>query len=210
MNVLLKVLFHPLLMPMFSILGIAAVSPDYLGDDPVLGGIMIFFLSTLLPAIAIAMMRVLGLSRAKSDNPRMDQIGPMLVVAVFYLWLFKNLNDNTAMDPIVRHLILGACISLFLGFFMNLFEHVHLYFTGIGYLAASWTLLFLQLENAEMGIPIGGQVYIVNLALIAALILILGALGFLGLLHVLSDVKREKVAGHWFIGFTGPFIAQFF
>jgi hypothetical protein len=93
------------------------VDPYAYGSDPVLFVLEAGMLALILPIAALSMMRVLKLGIGKENLSRLDQIGPLLIVAVFYLWLFRNIYANPEIDSFAKEWVLGALIALFLGFF---------------------------------------------------------------------------------------------
>ncbi|MBK7426221.1 MAG: hypothetical protein IPI60_03855 [Saprospiraceae bacterium] len=91
-------LFHPLLMLTYAALLVFWANP-YLfraqsGKALQVHFLSLFFTTFLLPAVAIVMMKSLGLIKSIHMQDRQDRIGPLIVTGVFYIWAFRNMISN--------------------------------------------------------------------------------------------------------------------
>jgi hypothetical protein len=198
-------LTHPLWVLGYSLLALLWADAYAFGPDPGLGIVGALISAVVLPAAALLVMRLLKLGPAGAAVSRLDQIGPILIVAVFYLWLFRNVYGNPQLDSSVQEIALGALISLFLGFFINLFEKVPFHMLGLGYLSASFFIIHFFYGNGYLPFMADGQVIEINSAFLPAL-----ALLFTGM--TAWATRGEKVSlvqriAPWFTGLSGPFFA---
>src|SRR5690625_2837192 len=85
---------------------------------------------TLLPLIAIFVMRRLNLISSLQLEDRMERIGPYIVMMIFLIWYYLSV-DLYGIAPIYRIFILGGIITLITLFVINLFTKVSLHSAGI-------------------------------------------------------------------------------
>ncbi len=198
-------IFHPLWMLGLALVTLLWVDPYAYGKDPVLMVLGAGMLAFILPAAALGMMRMLKLGIGKDNASRLDQIGPLLIVAVFYLWLFRNLYSNPEIDSIAKEWVLGALIALFLGFFINLFEKVPFHAVGLGFMLAVNTLLHYQSYDTFAVIYRSATVFEINTIFFPVFWLLATSVAcFTG---VLDNNQPKKWLGPYFTGMAGPFFA---
>ena len=64
-------------------------------------------LSVMFPLLGIAMLKWQGLISSFQMNIRKERIGPLIVIAIFYLWLFVNIKGNTLVPDLISFFVLG-------------------------------------------------------------------------------------------------------
>ena len=95
--------------------------------------ILLVFLSTfVMPAFALVLMRSLNMVESISLHERKERIGPYIITAVFYLWMFVNFKHNQTIPFALTVAALGATIALFGVFFFNNFTKISAHAAGVG------------------------------------------------------------------------------
>lgn len=131
-------LFHPLLILTYTLVFLLAVNPYLFGvnhlSDPSskLLLLRVFLSSCFIPGVAILMLRFTGLLRSLEMPSPQDRIGPFVITGMFYLWLFRNFLDNGQIPPLFSSFTLGATITLFLAFLVNIFSKISVHAAGMG------------------------------------------------------------------------------
>src|SRR5690625_6795899 len=85
---------------------------------------------TLLPLIAIFVMRRLNLISSLQLEDRRERIGPYIVMMIFLIWYYLSV-DLYGIAPIYRIFILGGIITLITLFVFYLFRKVSLHSAGM-------------------------------------------------------------------------------
>ena len=143
---LFSVLLHPLLLLTYILLLLMWANPYYFGASRFqISGVLIFhviFNTFLIPAIGALLLKFTGLISSLEMKDRDDRIGPFIITGICYLWIFWNLFQKSNAAPrIFVSFVLGATISLFLAFFINIFSKISLHTTGMGGLLAVVAIL---------------------------------------------------------------------
>lgn len=201
-------LLHPLLMLTYVAFLVFWANP-YLfqaqsGKQLQIHFLSLFFTTFLLPAVAILMMKSLGLIKSIQMEDRQDRIGPLIVTAVFYLWAFRNMISNPDIPQPLTIFTLGTCIVLGLCFLINLFSKISLHTAGAGGMVAIGFLIWQYF--APYGFVAGS--WEMHPAFIVALILIIAGLTGSSRLYLKAHNPSE-ILGGYFIGLAGQFIAFF-
>lgn len=100
--------------------------------DRVVIFILIGMLTVGFPLIAYAMIHLLDITKGMTMTTRQERIIPLIIAAMFYLWLFINIRQNTYVPKIFVSIVLGATIAIFIAFFINNFSRIHLHSIGTG------------------------------------------------------------------------------
>lgn len=167
--------------------------------------IRLFAGSTFLPALAIFLIRRLGLIENLNMVGIKERIVPLTITCLFYFWIFLNVRENGNFPPYFQQVILGICMTLLFSFFTAIFA-------GINLFAASSISLLLAFIVADLGSHrqfffINGQAllesYWVILGLVLAIGFYLSYRLFLG-----RSSPRETLAGIT-VGIGGQLLATF-
>jgi hypothetical protein len=210
MQKIISFIFHPLLMLSYALIMLYSANKNALGADADIKLISIFFTSFLMPAIAVLMMRFLGLLKSFESVDRYDQIAPMLISGVFYLWIFRNLYSNPQLDELVLVIILGACITLFLTFFLNLFSRVYMHAAGIGFILISTLLIHYKYAGSKLPLlNMGENVILVDTVSFFIVAIIAATLILSSRFKKRPELAKEDL-GACFMGLSGPLIAYFY
>lgn len=197
---IISYLFHPLLFPVFGATLIIAANPNMFGHfgERVHGAwlIIVFALTFLFPVVWLVMMKRLDMIQNFKLETSKDRIIPFIAVATFYLWtawMFKpSVNMKIPSNQLVFFMMLGACLSIFLAFFINIFSKISLHTLGAG------SLLGLLLPLIRI------STYDLRVVLIAA-ILIAGIVGAARL--ILQAHSQREIFSGYLVGFIGQFFA---
>lgn len=189
-------LFHPLLVLTYMLLLMMSANPFAFGGEQrsVLMLLSVFSTSFLIPVLGVVLMKPLGLIRELQMRDKQERIGPYIVCGVFYLWLYKNFMGGVVPELFAKF-TLGACIALFLAFFVNIFSKISMYATGMGSMIAMLVILAFAWPGSVVSV---GQARL-SLNLILSIVIVLaGLVGYLSLRnsdHEPRDVWRGYQAG---------------
>ena len=162
--------------------------------------INVFIYSVFFPLIATVIMRATGLIKSFEMKDKMERIGPFIVSAVFYLWLFKNIKDNNNVPIAFIVITLGTILGLFIGFAINTVSKISIHSIAAGGLIGALVLIkfIYSYEYFYLNIPLIGS-YIINVNLLLILgFVIAGMIGTARLLlkaHVEQDVYGGYIVG---------------
>ncbi|MEN0005976.1 MAG: hypothetical protein AAF798_17630 [Bacteroidota bacterium] len=210
---LFSVLFHPLLIPTYMLVLLLIINP-YLFGVHGLGEqlsqlllIRIFFSTFLIPAIAIAMLKFLGLIESFEMRDKQERIGPYIITGIFYLWMVRNFIENPQIPTAYTSFVLGATIALFLAFFINIFSKISAHAVGMGGLLGMIviTMLFFSHDTFALTSVLTGTIQLnMNIILMLA-ILLAGIVGSARL--ILEAHHPQDLYGGFLVGFATQFIA---
>lgn len=133
---ILSIAFHPIfILPLLFLYTYASCRHLFIFSDA--RGFELFVIysivtGVILPMVAVAMMRGLGLISSWQIENRQERIGPLLVTGLFYIWLFYNYYKNPDIPKPILSVTLGASISLFVAFFLNNFSKISIHAVGVG------------------------------------------------------------------------------
>ncbi len=193
-------LFHPLLFPTYGVLFLIAANPHLFGLYPIkaqmLWVIIIFVFTFICPVVWLLMMKRLELiSDFKMGNSN-DRIIPYIAIASFYMWMFKLFKPTTEFTPYSNQLIslmmLGAALSIFIGFFINIFKQISIHAIGAGAFLGL-TLSMMRLSDFDL------KFFFIFVILFA---------GLIGTARViLSENKLSEIWAGYLTGFVGQFFS---
>jgi len=197
---IISYLFHPLLFPTYGAILILLVNPNLYGRfgsrEDNIWLIIVFALTFMFPAVWLLMMKRLDLIDSLNLETTKDRIVPFVATATFYLWTTEMFKPTATMrippNQLIFYMMMGACASIFIAFFVNIFTKISLHTIGTG------SLLGLLITL----IPF--STYDLRLVFIFA-ILLAGAVGASRLV-LKAHTEREVFSGY-FVGFSGQFIA---
>lgn len=196
----ISVLFHPLLFPTYAVAFIIIANPHLFAVYPpkaqVLWAIITFIFTFICPVVWIVMMKRLELiSDFNFENSR-DRIIPYVAIASFYMWTFKLFKPTTEMtpysNPVISSMLLGAAISIFIGFFINIFRKISIHAIGAGGFVGL-TLSLINLSDFDLRF------------FFLIVIMISGLIGTARL--ITSDTKENELWAGYLTGFIGQFFS---
>jgi len=164
--------------------------------------INVFLQSTLIPGIAIAMMKNLGLVPGLGTDDRTSRIMPFVTVGILYLWLYISFNRFPDVPIVFKSAILGAVIALFTAFVLNIFSKISLHTIGMGSLIGMImvAMLVFSYNNFQFG-----KVTYSMYSLLFAVIVLAGLVGSARV--VLENPSPKDLYGGYLVGFSTQLIA---
>lgn len=197
-----SVIFHPILIPLYSILIILYMFPyryAHVSDktwNVTIG--VILAMTMLIPAIVILILKKLEIVEDYDISLQKQRIFPYLIFFFFYLMTFltirPKLNSSLVFleDALLASVMLGATISLCLAFFLNNFLKVSVHTMGV-------TNLFMVV------CLLSGNTHQVTFFLLLITLIAIGVTGG-ARIYLRAHTPREVYYG-LFCGFMGQLIA---
>lgn len=159
----------------------------------------VFSISCLIPGVGVAMMKPLGLIKKINLSEQQDRTGPYIISGIFYLWLFKNLLSLGQAPKLLVACVLGAAITLFVCFFINIFTKISVHAAGVAGFVGTLLLLAIYWPNAAVSIAAFGGHLLISWPIILILAVILaGCVGSARLAlnsHTPADLYRGYAVG---------------
>ena len=211
---LISILTHPLVMlSLILIIQMMVYHYAFMTTDPKFKGILLInvvAITFVMPAVAILLMRFMNLVPSLEMEDRKSRIGPLIVTAVFYLWLYKNLLDNPDIPVSFVQATLGAIIALFVCFFINLFSKISLHTAGVGGVLGMTALLVINDSSAATILRWSGEsAWELDLMYLFVGIILLSGLVSSARLYLKAHTLQE-VSGGLFVGVAGQVLAFLF
>ncbi|HMQ50372.1 MAG TPA: hypothetical protein PKA00_23300 [Saprospiraceae bacterium] len=203
-----SIIFHPLLIVSYMLVLLLLVNPYLFGVSNILeeaGQLLLLqtFLSTFfIPAIAVLMLRFLGMVDSLELKSRQERIGPYIITAVLYLWMYKNFIESSYVPTAFSGFMLGAVIGLLVAFFINIFSKISAHAVGMGGLLAMViiTMLLFSYDTFLLGS------YEISMSSILMLTVLLA--GMVGSARLLLQAHEPMdLYGGFLVGFVAQFIA---
>ena len=204
--------FHPIFLISYFLLFLIKLNP-YLfpTQDPKDLGVIIIYvviLSVLFPIIPLFMMQFLGLSKSVQLNERKERTIPLILTGIFYLWLYINMLNNSAIPLIFSSFLLGSTITLFSCFFINLFTKISLHAAGIAGFSTAILIALHRFSIDYLNIPyLEGKSLLIHIHFVIIFVIILiGCVGTSRL--ILRAHSPEDIYGGFLVGIVAQIIAM--
>lgn len=165
-------------------------------------------LSVLFPLLGIALMRMQGLVQSLELKTKKERIGPMILIAIFYLWLYVNIRNNPLVPPVISFFVLGSVIALFTGLFINSFSKISLHCVGAGGLITGILFLYSRFvfETFDILLPFSNWVFRISNDFVLILSFIIA--GLIGTARLLLGAhKNDEIYGGYLVGILSQMIA---
>ncbi len=206
---IISVFTHPLFAPTYVLFLLLCINPYLFGvsnwSDEVVLIWHVLFMTALLPLLVVVMMKQLNMVSSVHLHKREERIGPYVATGIFYLWLFVNLKNSSAIPLPYVVFILGVVIALFADFFFNNFTKVSAHGTGMGGVLAfvslcmtAWGYEFFWVDLGALG------VYEMRMSRIFLSLLLVA--GLVGSARLLLEAHTPKQI---FLGFLIGVLAQY-
>jgi len=200
---IVSVVFHPLLLLLYSSVLLAWCNP-FLFGRPRFSDIIadkastILFLwllifSFIVPMLAVLMMKGLGLIKDLAMSEKTDRIGPYIIVGLLYIVIFMNLKSNSGIPYEMAIFSLGATIGIFSAFIINLFSKISMHTVGMGGFLAMMLICVMR--------SVTDKQYLMAIAIIIA-----GLVGSSRL--ILRAHEPADIYGGYVVGFLAQFVAM--
>ncbi len=210
---LLSVVFHPLLVPTYMLILLLLVNPYLFGINGIgepegrLVILLVFLYTFFLPAMAIVVMRYLGLVSSFQMRDKTERIGPYLLTGILYLWVYYNFRQNGQVPTAFTAFMLGTVIALFLAFFINIFTKISTHAVGMGGLVGMVIITMLLFSYNTFNLDLGflGNY---NVTIGTVLLTVILAAGMVGSARLLLQAHDPlDLYGGYLVGFTAQLIA---
>ena len=145
---IISYIFHPLLIPTYVLLVMIQLNPYYFYTFEAKKAIAIVAYSTFFfPAIALLLMKKLDFVDSLELPDKQQRIIPMIIAIVCFVWTFLSVK-KTGFPQAYTWFLLGATISLFIAFFINVFHKLSLHITAMsgGLMAIMMMFFYAQLD----------------------------------------------------------------
>jgi hypothetical protein len=195
---LVSFVFHPLLFPTCAAIYITLFAPLFFAQLTVktlqLSLIVIFILTFIFPMAAMLLIRKLELVSEDSDD-KISRTIPFIAIATFYIWTFFYYKPSYRLpfaNPLIAAMLLGATISVFGAFFVNIFNRISIHAVGAG----AWfgfTLCIMRYTTIDTSL------------FFPVFVIVAGLIGS-ARLYLESETPRELFQGYA-VGFTAQFLA---
>ncbi len=140
-----SIVFHPMLVLFYAVFLLLCYNPHLFGSshwtEQSLLLILLFIYTCFVPAIGFALLRFTGFMKSFQMSERTDRFGPLIICAVFYLWMYINLKSQDQIPALMICFLLTAIISIFLAFAINTKIKISLHSIAFGAFIAYWILL---------------------------------------------------------------------
>lgn len=210
---IISYIFHPIFILFYIFLILLKANPySFNFSEPKAAGLLtinVFVFSVFFPLIATLLMRGMGLIKSLEMKDKMERIGPFIVTAIFYLWLFKNIKDNTNVSSGFTVIVLGTIIGLFIGFAINTVSKISIHSIAMGGLIGALFLIKFNFsfDYLPLELPFGTYLISMNLLLVLSFI-IAGLVGTSRL--ILKAHVEQDVYGGYIVGIFSQVLAVFF
>jgi hypothetical protein len=178
---IISILFHPLMMLTYILTILLLANPFLFGIRHISEGAGIYLYlvlyTYLFPAIAVLLMKALGLIQSLQMETKNERIGPFIASGIFYLWFFRNIYSDPNMPVVYISAVLGATMALFGAFFINLFYKISIHAVGVGGLLGLTVITISFFSYGSIPIDRMGTVYIGTYLLLLGVIVICGLVG---------------------------------
>ncbi|MBK9726892.1 MAG: hypothetical protein IPO86_02110 [Saprospiraceae bacterium] len=204
--------FHPLLVLFYSLFLLICLKPHLFGalhwQDQSLLLILIFIYTCVVPAIGFVLLKFTGFVKTFRMEDRMDRFGPLIICAIFYLWLWVNLKSQDQIPKLMIAFILASILSIFLAFALNTKIKVSLHTIAFGAFVTFWIILrfyhfedgILQFRFLKSGVSAFHVNHLIGISLVLA--------GFIGTcrLYLKAHDASEIYLGY-FVGIFSTILA---
>ncbi len=198
---IISVVFHPLLMVTYMLILLMNINPYIFGFSSISGNfklVLLVFASTfIIPLFGVLIMKQIGLIQSFQMKDKLERVGPYILTAIFYLWMFINLFNNPTIPRAFSTFLLGSVIGLFITFFINIFLKISAHTVGVGGLVSMVVLTLFNFSYGTFGLSLGswGIIHISVLTLLIFTILLAGIVGTSRLI-LKAHTSKEIILGY--------------
>ncbi len=205
-------IMHPLFIIAYVLAFLILSNPYAFGfSGPKSLGLTVFsVLSTavMFPAIAISMMKALGLVQSFEMHDKKERIGPLVSTGIFYMWLYMNIRNNDHIPGALSFFVLGCTISIFMALVINSFTKVSLHTIAAGGLVAAMLFFVFNFTFGftDIPLPFADLAWRVSDRLmVMATFLLAGGVGFARL--YLRAHHENEIYGGYLVGIFSQILA---
>jgi membrane-associated phospholipid phosphatase len=207
---IISVIFHPLTITTYIMIVLLMLNPFLFGKNSIEqgGGLIaqVFFTTFCLPALAVAMMKGLGLIDSFQMVDKKERIIPYITTAMFYLWIFMTTHKNPNIPVVFVSAMLGTIISIFISFFINNFSKISAHAVGVGGLIGIVAITLRWFAYSYFHLNIQGQKIEIAAFLVFIAVIIIGGLVCSARLWLNAHSMKDIVGG-FIVGVFGQWAA---
>lgn len=191
-------IFHPLMLPTYTFILLIRFNPfQFAGMPPGEIGklvIMVFINTFIFPVITTLLMKQLKFIESIHLENQKERLLPYIATMVFFIWSFMVFK-KMQVPQVLALSLLGATISVFASFFLNIFFKISMHTVGMGCFIAM-TLLATFMSNYNLQIPL---IFVILIA------------GIVGTSRMSLQAHRPfEIYGGYVVGFICQFVAYKF
>ena len=210
---IISVLFHPLMILTYMLILFILANPYLFGVSNISEHkskiliLQVFFSTFFIPAFSVAMLRFLGFVQSFELREKEERIAPYIITGIFYLWMFRNFLGNSLIPTAYTSFVLGATISLFIAFFINIFSKISAHAVGMGGLVGMVmiTMLLFSYGSFEVSLPLMGTLHLTMVTILLIVIVLAGLVGTARL--VMKAHEPMDLYGGYLVGLASQLIA---
>jgi len=135
-------LFHPLFSFVYTFFLLLCLKPHWFGVNHFSHSglliVLILIYTCIIPLIAVALLKFVGLIKSFEMTDKYDRIIPLIICLIFYLWMYINLKNDDNIPKIFIAFILGSIISIILAFVINNWIKLSLHSLAFGSMLCFW------------------------------------------------------------------------
>lgn len=128
--------FHPIFLLFCALFLLLCLKPHLFGvlvwSEKTVLMLITFLYTVFIPAVGIGLMRWTGLIKSFHMTDRFDRFIPLIICAIFNLWLWINLKSQDDIPKLFVAFVLSAIVCIFFSFVINTKLKLSLH-------AASWS-----------------------------------------------------------------------
>ncbi|MCB0659933.1 MAG: hypothetical protein KDC04_03295 [Saprospiraceae bacterium] len=202
--------FHPLWIITYLTLFLVSFDPYIFGfSNPKAKGLLLISVITItamFPAIAIGLMKALGLISSFQMKDVKERIAPLVTTGLFYIWLYVNIKNNDLVPTPMTLFVLGSTISIFTALIINIFSKVSLHAIAAGGMVMAIIMILLKYCYYDLVLQVFGCQWIVDQRGIIYFVILLA--GIIGTARLgLGAHKSEDVFGGYIVGILSQMLA---
>ncbi len=208
----ISVIFHPIGMVFYMFMYVMYAAPqNFSTPDPRQKTFVILSflaLTVMFPLLGISLMRMQGLISSLQMKTKKERIGPLIVIAIFYLWLYVNIRKNTLVPDMITFFVLGSVISIFLGLFINSFSKISLHCMGAGGFLAGFLYIYQTFVFPTFDVHLPQWDVVLRISNDLILLITLIVTGLVGTARLLLNAhQKDEIYDGYVVGILSQMIA---
>jgi hypothetical protein len=204
-----SIIMHPLLMLTYMLMLMLVANPYLFGFSDLQKQVSVmsmFFVSFLLPSIAILLLKLLGFVETVDLRDRQDRTIPFIVCGIFYLWVYLSVIRDTNMPLAISIFTMGVLISLAVAFVINLYFKISLHAIGSAGFVGMIAIAMWMFTGNTFDVQCCGSTWAISMNLVFIISILLAGLTGWARLYQNAHTPQELYSGYA-LGLLGQFIA---
>lgn len=160
----------------------------------------------MFPAIAIGLMKALGLISSLQMPHIKERIAPLVTTGLFYLWLYINIKGNDVIPLALTFFIFGSTISIFVALLFNIFTKVSLHAIALGGFGMGMAFILFYFSQNDIILTLMHHHIILDQRVVLFFVIFIAGLVGTARLY-LGAHKPEDVYGGYLVGILSQIVA---